>query len=193
MKVIFLFVPLLFLASSCELLQTNEPVVSEPQSTKISCIWKVETINIDCNIHYWLKFWADIESIDWTARRVQIEQLTDSDSDILRKVLLSQGKSTPYQNRLRAQMWVESILPKLNDAMKKFIQVALYTPSQSLLELESALVTLSKINTQKVANIEEQRQQLQQQKLQLEEQKSQIEQLLNIEASILKNGQEDKE
>ncbi|MEO9946307.1 hypothetical protein [Paraglaciecola sp.] len=192
MKLNFLFVSLLFLISSCELLQTNQ-TVSQPKNTQTYCIWKVKHTNIDCDIHYWLGYWADIESIDWPERKAKIDTLGETDADILKKVLLSQGKSTPYQNRLRAQMWADVVFPKLNDGMREFLKVALYTPSQSLLELESALVTLSKINTQKVASIEEWRLRLAQQKLKLEEQQNQIEQLLNIEASMLKNGQEDKQ
>jgi len=100
--------------------------------------------------------------------------------------LLSQGKSTPFQDRLRAQGWVESILPKLSQQMRRFILVALYYPSQDLLEMESALVTLSKINTHKRFNIEEQQ-------ILLNKQQSQIDQLFNIEASIMESIEEDKE
>ncbi|MEP0356385.1 MAG: hypothetical protein ABJH06_10085 [Paraglaciecola sp.] len=192
MKLNFLFVLLLFLMSSCELLHTNQPV-NQVKNAQTYCIWKIKSTNVDCDVHYWLGYWAEVESIDWPERRTKIDALGDTDVDILRKVLLSQGKSTPYQNRLRAQIWAEAVFPKLNEGMRKFLKVALYTPSQSLLELESALVTLSKINTQKVESIEEWRLQLERQKLKLEEQQSQIEQLLNIEASILKNGQEDKQ
>jgi hypothetical protein len=87
---------------------------------------------------------------------------------------------------LRAQVWTESILPKLSQQMRRFILVALYNPSQGLLEMESALVTLSKINTHQSSNIEEQQ-------LLLNKQQSQIDQLLNIEASIIQSIEEDKE
>jgi hypothetical protein len=70
--------------------------------------------------------------------------------------------------------------------MRRFILVALYNPSQGLLEMESALVTLSKINTHQSSNIEEQQ-------LLLNKQQSQIDQLLNIEASIIQSIEEDKE
>jgi hypothetical protein len=70
--------------------------------------------------------------------------------------------------------------------MRRFILVSLYSPSQDLLEMESALVTLSKINTHQSFNIEA---------LQalLKKQQSQIDQLLNIEASIIQSIEEDKE
>ncbi|MFT2092630.1 hypothetical protein [Paraglaciecola sp. 2405UD69-4] len=192
MKLKFLFVPVLFLMTSCELLKTTPQENTQTQFKQTYCIWKVKATEADCDIHYWLGYWGNIENIDWPERKAKIDTLSDSDADVLRKVILSQGKSTPYQNRLRAQMWAESVFPKLNDSMRTFLEVALYTPSQSLLELESALVTLSKINTQKVASIEERRIELEQQKKKLQEQQHQIEQLLNIEASMIKNGQEDK-
>ena len=100
--------------------------------------------------------------------------------------MLSQGKNTPFQDRLRAQRWVESILPKLSLQMRRFILVALYYPSQGLLEMESALVTLSKINTHQASNIEEQQ-------FLLNKQQNQIDQLLNIEASIMQSIEEEKE
>jgi hypothetical protein len=105
---------------------------------------------------------------------------------VLKKILLSQGKSTPFQDRLRAQAWVESILPKLSQQMRRFIVVALYHPSQDLLEMESALVTLSKINTHQSTHIEEQQ-------ALLDKQQNQIDQLLNIEATIIKSIEEDKQ
>jgi hypothetical protein len=87
---------------------------------------------------------------------------------------------------LRAQGWVESILPKLSQHMRRFILIALYQPSQDLLERESALVTLSKINTQQSFKIKEQQ-------ILLKKQQSQIDQLLNIETSIIQGIEKDKQ
>ncbi len=98
---------------------------------------------------------------------------------MLKKVLLSQGKGTPFQDRLRAQAWVESLLPKLSQQMRRFIVVALYHPSQDLLEMESALVTQNEISTYQTLHIEEQQILL--------DKKSQIDQLLNVEASIVQS------
>ena len=177
----------LILFSSCELLQSLKPsnTTSELQSNQEFCIWKDSSVNNNCNINYWLGFWSEIEDRPWPVRKKQIDSLSDKDTELLQKVLLSQGKSTPYQDRLRAQAWVETILPKLTQQMRRFISVALYHPSQDLLEMESALVTLSKINTHQSSNIEEQQ-------ILLEKQQSQIDQLLNIEASIMESIEEDK-
>jgi hypothetical protein len=51
---------------------------------------------------------------------------------VLKKGLLSQGRGTPFQYRSRAQVWVESNLPKLNQQIRHFNVVALYHSSQGL-------------------------------------------------------------
>ena len=61
-----------------------------------------------------------------------------------------------------------------------------YQPSQDVLELESSLVTLGRLNSNlSLANEE--------QKIMIEKQKSQIEQFLKIEASIMANDKGDKQ
>ena len=178
----------LILFTSCELLQSLKTSKSTPdlETNQAICVWENSSETNDCNIEYWFRFWSEIEDISWSQRKMKIEALSEKDADVLKKILLSQGKSTPYQDRLRAQGWVESILPKLSQQMRRFILVALYHPSQDLLELESALVTLSKINTRQSFNIEEQQ-------ILLNKKQNQIDQLLNIEASIIQSIEEDKE
>lgn len=178
----------LILLTSCEMVQSLKiPKTSTDVPKNIPlCVWKNSSQINNCKIEYWLRFWYEIEDIAWPERKKQIDALSEEDADVLKKVLLSQGKSTPFQDRLRAQGWTESILPKLSQQMRRFILVSLYSPSQDLLEMESALVTLSKINTHQSFNIEA---------LQalLKKQQSQIDQLLNIEASIIQSIEEDKE
>jgi hypothetical protein len=186
-KLILVF-SIFILCSSCELLQSLELSKATAGSLKNQavCVWGNTSEANECKIDYWLNYWSEIEDITWPERKKQIDALSEQDADVLKKILLSQGKSTPFQDRLRAQGWVESILPKLSQQMRRFILVALYHPSQDLLEMESALVTLSKINTHQSSNIEEQQ-------TLLNKQQSQIEQLLNIEASIMQSIEEDKE
>jgi hypothetical protein len=176
------------LFTSCELLQSLKTPKTSTEVLRNGpiCVWKNSSQGNDCKIEYWLRFWYEIEDIPWPERKKQIDALSEQDANVLKKVLLSQGKSTPFQDRLRAQGWTESILPKLSQQMRRFILVALYSPSQDLLEMESALVTLSKINTYQSFKIEE----LQ---ILLNKQQSQIDQLLNIEASIIQSIEEDKE
>lgn len=178
----------LFIFTSCELLPTldSSQVTVEELNNQPVCVWKISSKENDCKIEYWLQYWSEIEKLSWPERKKQIDALSELDADVLKKVFLSQGKSTPYQARLRAQSWVQTLLPKFSPPMRSFILVALYHPSQDLLEMESALVTLSKINTHQSFNIEEQQ-------LLLNKQQSQIDQLLNIEASIMESIEEDKE
>jgi hypothetical protein len=175
------------LCSSCEILQPLKVTQTTSKVLKNSsvCVWENALQANECDIKFWLRFWSDIEAVSWPERKKQIDALSEQDDDVLKKVLLSQGKSTPFQDRLRAQGWVELILPKLTQQMRRFILVSLYYPSQNLLEMESAVVTLSKINTHQSINIEEQQ-------ILLDKQKSQIDQLLNIEASIMQSSEEDK-
>ena len=139
----------LVLFTSCELLpslNSTQKISIDPENQPI-CVWEDSSDENNCRIEYWLQYWYQIEDISWPERKKQIDVLSEKDADVLKKIFLSQGKSTPYQDRLRAQGWVESILPRLSQRMRSFITVALYFPSQGLLEMESALVTLSKINT----------------------------------------------
>tara|TARA_B110000908_G_C10145369_1_gene398778 strand:+ start:279 stop:848 length:570 start_codon:yes stop_codon:yes gene_type:complete len=178
----------LIVFTSCELLQSfNSPKSShEVLKDEPICVWNSSSQENDCKVDYWLKFWYEVEDIPWPERKKQIDTLSEQDTDVFKKVLLSQGKSTPYQDRLRAQGWVELISPRLSQHMRRFILVALYNPSQDMLELESALVTLSKINTQQSYKIEVQQ-------ILLKKQQSQIDQLLNIEATIIQGIEKDKQ
>ena len=144
-----------------------------------------EPVEHNCNITFWLNYWSDIENKSWPQRKTEIDQLGLDPTSTLKKILLSQGKATPYKDRLRAQSWIESMLPKLSPKMRNFMSVVVYQPSQELLEMESALVSLSRINTDLSS-------QKDQQKILLDKQKNQIEQLLKIEASIVNNENGDK-
>ena len=133
------------LFTSCELMQSLK-MSAEVLKKQPACVWENASEANECNVEYWLKFWCEIEGFSCPERKKKIEQLSEQDADVLKKILLSLGKSTPFQARLRAQGWVESILPKFSPKMRRFILVALYYPSQDLLEMESALVMLGKIN-----------------------------------------------
>lgn len=143
-----------------------------------------EQVLNNCNMDYWLRFWSEIEQKSWTERKLEIENLGFDAESTLKKILLSQGKGTPYKDRFRAQNWLESLLPKLTPEMRNFTLVAIYQVSQDLLEMESALVSLSRVNAT-LTNKNEQ------QKLLIEKQKNQIYQLLKIEASIMDSGNGD--
>lgn len=158
------------------------------QNVKLQvCVWLEPNISAEssnCDLQSWIGFWAEIDSQTWPERKAQIEQLnSDSKVDVFKKVLLSQAKGTPYQNRLRAQLWLESLMPAFTPSMASFVRNSILHPSQELLEMESALVTLTKLNSNKQSVLDAQQ-------AQLDKQKRQIEQLLNIETSIIDNNQE---
>jgi hypothetical protein len=174
--------------SGCELLPQSEvnKRSDNEQFRQPICIWQESAgkPEKDCAIEYWIRFWTNVETLSWLERKAKIDLLSDHDTEMLQKILLSQGKGTPYQNRLRAQIWAETLMPKMSSEMRKFISVALYQPSLELLEMESALVTLSKANSRYEQSLEKQKQQI-------ANQAGQIEQLLNIEKSIIQSNKND--
>ncbi len=137
-----------------------------------------QTLSHNCNLHYWLDYWVAHDELSWPKRRDLIEKLDDSPDGLLKKVLLSQAKGTPYQNRLRAQGWADQLLPLLTTQMKNLLYVMIYQPSQERLEYESALTILTRINTNQSKSLDAQQEQL-------NEQQQQIEKLLKIEASMM--------
>lgn len=137
-----------------------------------------ELVDHNCDIAYWLTFWLDADGIAWPERREKIEQLGEGVFETLQKVLLSQSRGTPYQARLRAQSWANELMPKLTNNMQNLLKVLVYKPSQEMLEFESALTILTRINTNQSKELERQTEQL-------AEQQQQIEQLLKIEASMM--------
>lgn len=188
-----------FFLSSCELLplQSIKSVEQEQHAVSLKmyeaksgpfCLAILEpddeVVNHNCNMDYWLYYWSEIEKKSWPQRKAEIENLGSDTESVAKKILLSQGKGTPYKDRFRAQNWLESLLPKLSPEMRNFMLVSIYQLSQELLEMESALVTLSRTN----ASLSNQNEQ---QKLLINKQKSQIDQLLKIEASIINSSNGD--
>lgn len=132
----------------------------------------------NCDLTYWLGYWAQQDQRAWQQRKVDMSKLGDGLEDKLHKILLCQAPDTPYQARLRAQLWAEQVLPSLSLELRQLLQVILYQPSQSQLEYESALAVMSRINSQHSNTIEQQNNTIRQQQ-------DQLDQLLNIEASML--------
>lgn len=149
------------------------------QDAQDICLVNNQDLKVEhnCDFIFWLSYWLDNEGLSWPQRREMIKQLDGSIDNQLRKILLSQSSGTPYQDRLRAQAWYEQLMPQLTAAMQEILRVMIYQPNQELLEFESAIATLSKVNSNQSKTIEEQQRILQQQQQQLE-------QLLKIEASM---------
>ncbi|MFA3790536.1 hypothetical protein AB6T38_05430 [Aliiglaciecola sp. SL4] len=143
------------------------------------CLFKMDTaVEHNCDLTYWLDFWVKHDGLSWTERKERINQLGETQAELMKKVLLSQGKGTPYQNRLRAQGWADELTPNLTEQMKQLFLVLVYRPSQELLEFESALTILTRMNTNQSKELHVQQQRL-------SEQQQQIDQLLKIEASMM--------
>ncbi|MFQ3197452.1 MAG: hypothetical protein ACI8R9_000868 [Paraglaciecola sp.] len=177
-------ISLLVLAlSGCQMLSSfpqNEHNTNDVNVSHSFCQYIEPSVDdeYNCQLSYWLRYWLDADDMTWEQRKAEIALLTDSAQDSLRKVLLSQGGYTPYQDRLRSQVWAGNLIKEFDGGMQDLLTVMVYQPSQALLELESALVTLSKINTAQSNRIEEQQELV-------DQQHSQIEQLLNIEEAIM--------
>lgn len=187
---IFISLCCLYMLSGCEVLQQfqqqpaqTENVEVEPQqqeeATRV-CLFDQPELAFEhnCDLGYWINFRVEHDAVSWPKRRNMIAELGDGADDTLRKILLSQSKGTPYQNRLRAQGWADQLNPSLTSEMREILNVLVYGPSQEILEFESALTVLSRLNTEQLKELEKQ-------KYQLEEKQQQIDQLLKIEASMM--------
>ncbi|AEE23667.1 hypothetical protein [Paraglaciecola chathamensis] len=181
--------------AGCKLIPENETAAERQEvlHERNYCLYKTPEASVEqnCDVVYWLNYWLDGDEMTWAQRKAEIALLSDSPQDLLRKVLLCQGKDTPYQDKLRSQSWALSLIKEFDGGMQDMLSVMIYHPSQVLLESESAVVTLSKINGGQSTRIEEQQALVDQQREQIEEQRSQIEQLLKIEASIMDNAKGD--
>lgn len=197
MKGLILCLSCLWLLQGCELLDNQYGPVADVNSVdegedggtnqpsrpaKTMCFTQSteanETELYQCDFSAWMNYWVEHNTLSWPKRRVMIEQLGDSTDDLLKKVLLSQRKGTPYQNRLRAQAWIDQLEPKLTEQGNEWLNLMAHHPSQQLLEFESALTILTRLNTDQAKEIEMQQDTI-------KEQQQQIEQLLKIEASMM--------
>lgn len=173
----------LFALSGCEIIEHGPPKpvpVSNSQADATLCVMAKgqQEISHNCDLMHWLSFWVKHDELSWPVRRELIDQLGESPEHLLKKILLSQAKATPYQNRLRAQGWADQMLPMMSSQMQDLFHVLIYQPSQERLEFESALTILTRINTNQSKALDAQEQKL-------EEQQQQIDKLLKIEASMM--------
>lgn len=136
-----------------------------------------------CDVGQWLDFVIEHQSMSWQERKEVILSLGKSEQDILKKILLSQAADTPYQDRLRAQLWAEDIMPSLEEPLLSFVRLLIYQPNQQLLELESAIVTLNKMNLKHAEEIDVM------QGL-IERHQDQLEQLLKLETNLVEKVRE---
>lgn len=176
----------MMLISGCQVFEkfTNSPVNKDSAPT-ISLDGEIclldnspQALQHNCDIGYWITYWAQVNDLAWIERKHEIAQLGEDIEDRLRKILLSQGPDTPYQDRLRAQNWSEQLFPLFTPRLQQILMTLVYQPSQQVLEFESALAILTRINASQAAEMEAKR-------AQLLEQQQQLEELLKIEASMM--------
>lgn len=171
--------------SGCEMLPGRGSPAEVLSVQPEICLFEppVQDFEHNCDVVYWLQQWTDATQLSWSERKERIQLLGDSSDDVLRKILLSQGANTPYQDRLRAQAWMEAILVQMTPQANALLSTVLRQPAQDLLEFESALAVMTRINAKQESQIKQQQQEL-------ETKQGQIEQLLTIEASMIDDEQE---
>jgi hypothetical protein len=144
-----------------------------------------------CNLDAWSEKLILSSTIPWPMRSDMIEALPQDPKSLLKKVLLSQGNDTPYRNRLRAQRWIEELKLVTDKSMTHVLDILIFQPSQQLLELESAITILSKVNNRQEKTIVAQEIQLLLKNTEIENQREQVKQLLDIEASMVNKNRTD--
>jgi uncharacterized coiled-coil protein SlyX len=176
--------------SGCEVLQQKlqhkAPVLTSTGSYLCESESSVELFEEFCNVQAWSDFLIETDALTWTARNALIKSLSNAPKFKLQQILLSQGSDTPYANRLRAQNWITSLQPQMDEKMQQVLKLMVFEPSQQILELESAITILTRLNTRQEKTIEELEQTLSIRSKEMEKQRDQVEQLLKIEASMSK-------
>ena len=132
----------------------------------------------NCDFSYWLHVWINADETPWSERKLALAQLGHSEHDRLMAYLLSLPSDTPYQDRLRAQLGINDLLPELTDSALAIVNVVAIKPNTQLMELESAMSVLSKENTRRAKAAQQLREEL-------EAQQQKLDELLQIEASLM--------
>lgn len=194
---IIAFFVLLIVLQGCELLSNkskSEPALVINANEYVLCITALqsETFADFCSLDKWLVFVFDISELTWAERLAKITQMGDDSRALLAKILLSQGTDTPYSNRLRAQNWVVNISGESSPAMKKILDELVYQNSQQLLEFESAITILSRVNVRQQKKIAELQTQVSAREDEIKKQQEQVQQLLKIETDLLEQNRSEK-
>ncbi len=189
MKIVVLapvLVPALVLVlglSGCHVLPTVLPKTKKSTAlTDLPCpLHNQNTSSHDkCDLQAWLEYWVEINQLDWKVRKKRIASLSPNTNSIdrLKVILLSQAPDTPYQSRLRAQKYSAELVENDTYQLGQFIHFLVFLPAQRALELESAITTLSRMNTDK-------QQQIKAQQSTIDAQRIQLEKILQIEKSMI--------
>lgn len=165
--------------SACKLPGDYEVVKSPPVTNKGMCVFpEPADFKHNCQLSYWLNFWSENGAKPWPERQKMIQELGESKQATFIKVLLSLNPGTPYQSRLRAQNWATALLPKMTRKMAAYFRNTVLPTNQQLLELESAVTVLSRLNA-------EHNDKLERQQALIDAQRVKMEKLMKIEASMV--------
>lgn len=185
-----LLLPLVALLGGCAAIEGNQsaPVIPVEDNSKTPQLVEsdslclvaedVATFEHQCDLLYWVNLWVQADNTRWPVRRNAIANLGDSVEDKIKKVILSLPIDTPYQSRLRAQHWLKEIDSDLTPEIKTVVKTLVDAPNSEMLELESALVILNRVNTDKEKQIK-----MLEEDLQLQTKK--MDELLKVEATLM--------
>ncbi len=137
-----------------------------------------EEVEHNCDLAYWINLWVEADRTDWPQRKKIMAGLSSRFGDTLHRVLLSMPTDTPYQDRLRAQRLIKDITPLLTPEARVVVQTLLAHPNEQLLEFESAISLLSRVNARQASTIDNLKEEL-------EAQQKKVEELLQIEATLM--------
>jgi uncharacterized coiled-coil protein SlyX len=190
-----LVISIVWVVSGCEMLTKmtqQSSIKSFPESSL--CVTETQKDNFDvfCKSSQWLEFIIEAQDLGWPQRMQMISSLDEETHSLLKKILLSQGVDTPYQHRLRAQNWIENITIDASDTMKIVLNELLYENSKQLLEFESAITILSRINSRQEKTISELQLLLTEREQVIQTQQDQVEQLLKIETDLIEQNRNEE-
>lgn len=181
--------------SACEVLkQVTQQSSKQAISENSLCLTQAQEEKFEafCDISQWLAFTVDAKSFTWSERMQMIAELDEEASSLVQKIILSQGADTPYQHRLRAQNWIENINVDASDVMQILLNDLIYENSKQLLEFESAITILSRVNSRQEKIISELELKLLQREQKIQKQQDQVEQLLKIETDLIEQNRNEK-
>ncbi|NMH59429.1 hypothetical protein [Alteromonas ponticola] len=153
---------------------------TEPIDTSELCLVDedIEEFEHQCDLSYWTSLWIKADETPWPKRKDTINALGNSFEDKLTKIIFTLPISTPYQDRLRASHLLKEIQGKLSPDFARLVKSIVQAPNEQMLEYESAITLLSRVNTQQSQSIENLQKEL-------EAQRKKVEELLQIEASLM--------
>lgn len=181
---------MLIALSACELLTNLQEAQLKAQNPQILCVNQdqIDAYAEFCQLDNWLLYMFEVQQLTAPERTALIKSLPDDNPSLIKKILLSQSVDTPYNQRLRAQNWIVKLSVGASDSMSFLLNKTIFSNSQHLLEFESAITILSRVNTRQQSEIDALQLQLESRESEIKKQQEQVEQLLKIETDLLKQN-----